>query len=271
MRNVERGQILLIVVLVMTIALTVGLSIATRTITDIRTSTEQESSQRAFFAAEAGIEKAMQESSGTTGSFTGNSASYKTSVATVSGVTLFLNNGVSVLKDEAVDVWLSSYPGYTNPWSNEITIYWGSTSDSCTTDEATNSMAALEIVIIAGTKLNPLLTHYPVDPCNARRNVNRFELISASPSTIDGKQYAFKKTITVASGLLMRIIPFYAPTTIVVKGCNTSGAACKALPPQGKLVTAVGTSDNTQRKIVGYQENPKLPVEIFPFMLFSAR
>ena len=52
----QKGQILLLVVLVMTIALTIGLSLATRTITDIRTTTEEENSQRAFSAAEAGIE-----------------------------------------------------------------------------------------------------------------------------------------------------------------------------------------------------------------------
>lgn len=263
MRNYQRGQILLIVVLVMTIALTIGLSIASRTITDIRTGTEQESSQRAFSAAEAGIEKALQETTSSSGTFP-NNASYQTSIATVSGMNLLLNNGLTILKDDAADVWLSNYPGYTNPWTGDVTVYWGKSSDTCTTNELTNSMAALEIVLIFGTKSAPQLAHYPVDPCSARATVNQFESIPSGGATIEGKQFAFKKTITVTSGLLLRIIPLYASTSVGVRGS-------KVLPSQGKVVTSVGTSETTQRKIVGIQENPKLPMQIFPFILFSPK
>ena len=56
----ERGQALLIVLLVMTVALTVGLSVATRTIVNVRITTQEEQSQRAFSAAEAGIEETLR-------------------------------------------------------------------------------------------------------------------------------------------------------------------------------------------------------------------
>lgn len=270
MRKYEKGQALLIVVLVMTIALTIGLSIATRTITDIRTTTEQESSQRAFTAAEAGIEKALLESSGSTGAFD-NNASYQTTVTDIIGVDLLLNNGNQILKDDTADVWLSTYPGYTSPWTGTLTVYWGRSSDTCTTNEATNTRAALEILVVTGTKSNPTLTHYPVDPCSSRASGNRFEAISAGGGTVAGKQFAFRKTITVSSGLLMRIIPLYSSTIIGVRGCNASGTGCRTFPAQGKLITSVGTSDTTQRKIEGIQENPKLPLQIFPFILFSPR
>src|SRR6266403_5167091 len=102
MNNYQRGQILLIVVLVMTVALTIRLSIATRTITNIRTSTEEESSQRSFSAAEAGMEKALQELNGSSGSLT-NSSTFQSSIASLSGQELLLNNGSPVLKDDAVD------------------------------------------------------------------------------------------------------------------------------------------------------------------------
>src|SRR5690349_3201017 len=104
MKNHERGQILLIVVLVMTVALTIGLSVATRTINNIRTSTDEENSQRAFSAAEAGIEQALQNSTASSGTFANNTSSYQTSIATVAGLDVSLNNKVPILKDNIGDL-----------------------------------------------------------------------------------------------------------------------------------------------------------------------
>lgn len=266
----QEGQILLIVVLVMTIALTIGLSLATRTITDIRTTTEEENSQRAFSAAEAGIEKALKSTTGTTGDFV-NNTSFDTSVATVSGVSILLNNGNPIFKDDAADVWLSTYPGYTNTWSGDITIYWGSASDTCTTSEETNTMAALDIVVLNGTRASPQAAHFPVDPCAARSSINNFETIPSGGGTINNKQFAYRKTVTVASGLIMRIVPIYAATPIAVRGCNATNGNCRMLPSQARVITSVGTADTTQRKLVVLQENPKIPVHMFPFILFSPR
>ena len=56
----EQGQVLLIIVLVMVVALTVGLSLASRSLIQVRTTGEQAESQKAFSAAEAGIEQALQ-------------------------------------------------------------------------------------------------------------------------------------------------------------------------------------------------------------------
>ncbi len=268
--NYQRGQILLIVVLVMTIALTIGLSVASRTITNIRTSTEEESSQRAFSAAEAGIEKALQENTGSSGSLT-NNATYQTSISALSGTEFLLNNGSPVLKDNAVDLWLSTYPNFTNPWSGTLTIYWNASPGVCNPNENITTMAALDILLISGAKDSPTSGHYPVDPCNARAAINNFELISAGGATVSNKALSYKKTIVVSSGLLIRIIPLYSASLIGVKGCDTNGNNCIALPAQGTLVTSIGTSSNSQRKIVGFKENPKLPVQMFPYILFSPR
>ncbi|MDP2632311.1 MAG: hypothetical protein Q8P25_01150, partial [Candidatus Curtissbacteria bacterium] len=53
------GQILILVLLVVVVALAVGLSVASRNITNIRTSTQTEQSQRAFSAAEGGVEDVL--------------------------------------------------------------------------------------------------------------------------------------------------------------------------------------------------------------------
>jgi hypothetical protein len=273
MRVYQKGQILLIVVLVMTIALTVGLSIATKTITTVRTTAEGENSQRAFSAAEAGIEQALQNRTSSTGTFT-NNTSYQTSVATVGGQDFLVNNGAPVLKDEGVDIWFSTYPTYASPWTGTVTVYWGRPGDTCNANEAINTMAALEMVLISGTRANPQAGHTVVDPCGPpinRTSANRFELIPPGGGTISGQTFAFRKTITVTSGLIMRIVPLYASTRIAIRGCDGGNGNCNSLPAQGTQIVSVGTADNTQRKIVGFQENPKLPVPFFPFIIFSPR
>jgi type II secretory pathway pseudopilin PulG len=59
--NSSSGQIILAVLLVMAVILTVGLAALSRSVTDIRISKETEESARAFSAAEAGIEEALNQ------------------------------------------------------------------------------------------------------------------------------------------------------------------------------------------------------------------
>ena len=56
-KNSQKGQVLLLVVLASVIALTVGLAAISRSITSTRISTEESNSQKALSAAEAGIEE----------------------------------------------------------------------------------------------------------------------------------------------------------------------------------------------------------------------
>lgn len=63
----ESGQTIIILLLIVVVALGIGLAVVGRSITEISTSTKTEESTRAFSAAEAGIEKALQQSSGQIG------------------------------------------------------------------------------------------------------------------------------------------------------------------------------------------------------------
>lgn len=268
MKEAERGQVLLIVVLIMVTALTIGLSVAARTITNIRTSQEAENSEKAFSAAEAGIEESLADNRSSEGTFS-NNASYSTVVRNVAGVEFPLNNNVPILKDDAYDLWLSTYPSYTNPWSGSLTLYWGDASNTCTTSEVTNTMAALEVVVLSGSVSNPVMTRYALDPCSQRSLQNNFTFVSPGGGTVDGKSYAFRRTFTVNSGLFIRVIPLYAATNMAVRGCDAAGVTCLQLPSQGTVVEATGVADTTQRKIISYKRYPKLPAELFPYSFFA--
>ncbi len=269
----QQGQALLLVVIVLVISMTIGLSVATRSITNLRTSSEEQDSQRAFSAAEAGIERALNSSnSGTIASpiQLDSKAQIKTlTVAQLSGNQLLVNNGSIVSRDDGVDVWFVPHnadgtPNYSSSWNGNLSVYWGSASDTCSSTLANNTMAALEVVTITGTDTAPSSHHYLFDPCTSgspsRAASNKFDGVVTTPS--GWGTFRFKSTISgITNGLLLRIIPLYADTKIGVEGSV-------ALPAQGTIIESVGSSGDATRKIVTFKGYSKLPSEVFPHMLF---
>lgn len=259
MPNKQNGQVLLIIVLVMVVGLTIGLSLASRSITNLRTSEEEVTSQQALSAAEAGIEQVSKTNASiANGSFL-NNTTYNTSITSVSGNSFLLNGGNDVLKDDGADVWLSNYSTdsaklYQNPWSGNLGIYWGKDNNGC-------NQAALEIVVISGSRANPVSRKYAFDPCLSRTSQNHFTFVS-SGGQASGKNFPFASSINISNGLILRVLPLYQETSIGVSGDS-------ALPSQGEIVTSVGTSGTTSRKVTVFQGFPTLPSEYFPYGLFS--
>lgn len=243
----------------MVVGLTVGLSLASRSITSLRTSEEEINSQQALSAAEAGIEQVAKTSiSIANGSFL-NDTTYNTSITSVEGENFLLNGGNVILKNDGADIWLSDYSTdsarlYQNPWSGNLSIYWGESSNGC-------EEAGLEIVVLSGTRANPVSRKYALDPCLPRSTSNRFTYVS-SGGVVAGKDFPFGTTIAISSGLITRIVPLYHETPIGVSGDN-------ALPAQGSIITSIGTSGTTARKITVFQGFPTLPSELFPYGLFA--
>jgi len=269
--NKERGQVLLIIILVMVIALTVGLSFISRSITTLRTSREEASSQKALAAAEAGIEellKANIEVPLFTDSVSPDTT-YTASSIEVSGANLLIQGGNNVLKDEGADIWLVAHnpDGTLNfttppPWSGNLTIFWGSSSDVCDPDPAINTMAAIEVVVISGSQVSPILTRYTYDPCLSRRSNNNFSP-SSPGGVVSGKSFAFSAALPlITSGLVVRVVPLY-------KGSSIGVTASADLPSQGIDIDSTGDSGGTQRKISVFKGYPQLPIQYFSYGLFS--
>lgn len=254
------GQALLMVIVAMVIVLTVSLSVATRSFINVRTSSEEASSSAAFSAAEAGIERYLKNSQTSPGNV--GTSNFSVSTTQVGGTgsnpsQIVLNSGNPVLRDDGVDVWLSSYPGYTSPyWSGTMRVYWGSTTDC--------SSSAVEIVVISGTLISPSTTRHAFDQCAARRAVNLFSVPIAG-GTVGGKAFSNAADIVIAPaspGIIARIIPLYTNTAVAVTGGT-------GFPQQGSIVNSTGASGETQRKITIYQGFPKVPNEFFSYTLFS--
>lgn len=257
--NAQRGQALLIVILIMVVSLTIGLSVASRSIVNLRTSTEEENSQRAFSAAEAGVEKAITTGTGITAAQDlGNNASIKeVSVGEVSGTEFVLNGGNMVEKDQGIDLGLSEdYPNYTESQTvSNLNIYWGSQGDTCP------NSAAIEVIVLSGSSNSPQSKRYVYDSCTRGNN---FTPAQTGPySDIPGKTFQYKAQVgTINNGLIARVVPLYANTPLGI----SSGTS---LPPQGKVIQSTGASGGTERKITYFQGYPQLPVEFFQYILFS--
>lgn len=272
----SRGQVLLVVVIVMVVALTIGLSIASRTITNLKLSRQNEDAQKAFQAASAGIDRYINQAGcGASGcpqvTQTLSTGQVATTVKDLQGNTLFLNNGEYVDQDRGIDLWLSTYPTFTSPFTGTINIYWGigGTGGQSCSETGTLSSPALEVLILTGSTTSPVLTKYVYDDCTARRtgaNGNNFTDptgTGGSVNGISGITFLYNTgPITITNGLIAKVIPIYNSTKIAVVGSG-------ALPPQGKVIESVGSAGDTKRKIIYYESYPQIPNEIFPYAILS--
>lgn len=266
--TLQSGQILLVVVLVMVVVLTVGLSIVTRSITSLRTTQEDASSQKAFSAAEAGVEQLINSgSTSESDSSFGADASYSVNTATVGGssTNFLVNNYAQVNQDDGADVWLSTYPSYSDPLTTPVTVFWGRSPEVCSANPDLNTMAAIEIAVISGSLTAPAMQRYAFDPCALRAQDNGLSTDIQAGQTVLSKTFAHRVTINVATGRLMRVIPLYAPTVMAV----STGGGGPNLPAQGTLIQSTGVSGEVQRKIQVFKGFPKVPNEFFPMGIFS--
>ena len=295
----ERGQVVLALILIMTVALAIGVSIIQKSLVDVSTATKVEQSQRAFSAAEAGIEKALRgDNSGVTFSETGN-----LSYATIEGGSLFpitagnlsQQDGIEysgISKAEFAHIWLADHASSSNPpaefympaaklTNRGVEIYWG---------RASAEKAAISIRIIYYDSVSPVgykTKAYFFDSDGTRVASNGF--IDASSDCLlgeytinttegTGRKFYCRAIITPtsspafpASGLmLVRIRLLYNSTSqpVAVRGYGTCGAEC-SLPPQLKVIVATGFSGDTVRRLKVFQIDKVVP-PYFDFAIFSA-
>jgi len=293
----EEGQALLIVVLVIVVALTVGLSLASRSITNLRNTTDEVNSQKAFSAAEAGVEQVIKTGAPITSPIDlGNNSQISSVGATLisgsgtAGDEFLLNNGNPIFQDDGGDIWLSPHsdsPLFKTPWgcgigftsgncgqSQTLSLYWGTNTDSC-------AEPALEVLVIASSsttnpQVNATMSRYVFDSCAARRTggsypnnfSSSFSTVNATINGANGvsRTFNYKVDLPITNGLFVRIIPLYTAGVFGVKASN--------LPSQGQLITSVGTSGSTGqqtiRKVTFFQGYQSLPSELL-YGLFSPK
>lgn len=284
----------------MVIALTVGLSVASKSITNLRTATDEASSQKAFSAAEAGVEQILKlkidPGGSIAGSFSENSANYSAKITSekLSGLEVSLNGGNPINQDDGTDVWLLDHNlddnsinyNESSGWrklqkDQDLYFYWGDKGAANCPNEP-----ALELIVVTkdmGNNKPYELTRYAFDPCSGRitNNTSNYSKIDFDGGSTDGKTYPYKVKITIPKGdgknkgVMVRVIPLYSGSYVGVKvpwPCNDNSPPNNTycyLPIQGKRIESTGKVGETARKVVYYQGYPKLPSEFFQYVLFS--
>lgn len=275
-QNHQRGQVLLIVVLTMVVALTVGLSVVSRTISNLKTSKQNEESQRAFQAAESGIDQALKQFQ-TGGGIDVietkllNNADYTVDFKTNADGVTHLKNGEFVDQTVGHDVWLSDYPNFENSYTGNITVHFNSEAQNCAgTPSNTNVSASLEILVLQGTKESPTFKKYIVDPCSPSRIPGASSGVSGVHQVIDKRYNNSYDLVAISNGLVMKIVPIFNSTPVAVSFGNARGCTdCTPYPAQGIIITSEGKSGDAVRKIQHFSEYPQIPNEIFPYSIIS--
>ncbi len=131
-KELEKGQAVLVVLLVMVVLLTLGLSVVSRSVTDVKISQQSQESARAFWTAQAGLEKALLAQGSTAGSIDGvNYTVTKTDLGGSAEFTGQVDAGKSFV------YWLVNHNsdgsiGTTFYSGNNLVIYWGNSGDTDT-------------------------------------------------------------------------------------------------------------------------------------------
>lgn len=294
MRRRSAGQTLLIVLLTMLVVLTIVLSVISRSITDIAVSNKEEESLRAFLAAEAGIEKALL-----TGTFTGGSLGE----ASFSGSIIDIGKGLSqylypqdLRSGEVSTLWFVAHnedgnlvcdpaAGLGCFTGSQLKLCWGKSDLIGKPMSGTTPAVEVSIFYLNSppSYQSARIARAAFDPNSSRVLVNNFSSPDAGTCSLEGKQLAFQKTISLGTlgipssvynsqnGLqFARVRMFYTDTSQPI-GIDVS-ATGNTLPSQGKKIESTGvagiTAEST-RKLEVFQFYPDLP-PIFDAALYSS-
>ena len=253
MKQMEKGQVALVMLLVMVVMLTLGVSVVQRGVTDVRISQQEEDSARAFQAAETGVEEALSGLVSVTGQV-GEDASYTANI-TEGG-----NEGfVSGQPVEAGETVLVDLAGSDNV--DDLDIYFMEKNrDDCDTDPA-----AVEVEKIYTVGVNTRVKRLAYDTVAGTRG-NNFSDIGSGSFSFQGKTFCAKVRIGIGnSDIQVRIRPVYNRAVIGINPRPDNAV----LAVQYLKVGAVGKIESGVTRAVDVQRTlPQLPA-IFDYAVFS--
>ncbi len=287
------GQALLIVLLTMAVVLTVVLSTVSRSVTEIELTSYGEDAQRAFDAAEAGIERALLIG-GDPPDTTLEQATFSVDISNPtpdSRETVYRD----ILSGESATFWFVSHDsagdlecgvGYECIEANRVDkICWGEEG----TPRDGNAPAIEVSFYYDETPLQAVnddnfsdvkIFRVTYDPYLARSLNNFFDYVSGDCSSdIAGESFAFSTgtidldppiTCSTNTGcLLMAKVRMFYNTTAQPVGLDINPMGGTGLPAQGTLIDSLGVAGDTSRRVNVFQSYPEPPF-IFNSAIYSA-
>lgn len=261
------GQILILVLLIIVVALAVGLSVAARNITNLRTSAQTEQSQRAFTAAEGGVEEVLSKISKVAEDLRVGSGA--TSNCSVSGVGGEANCSVTV-GDINANVTVKSNSNFQSTIelgnvgqidlagaTGNVQINWAKSGDALETPPATIAVTQyVKSGAVYSQDRKLFQGEFGARPGESGTFDNPG---SCTPAT--GYQKCAVVTLQ-ANAVMLRIRPFWTRASVNVSG---------NLQTQVYEISSVAKTDSgiTRRVQVSRTALPQLPA-VFDYVLFSS-
>ena len=289
------GQALLIVLLTMTVVLTVVLSIVSRSVTEIQITSYGEDAQRAFDAAEAGIERALLIG-GDPPDTTLEQASFSVDVSNPTPDRRETVYPIDIFSGESATFWFVSHDSGDMDCDTGECIRANRVDKICWGEEGTprdGNAPAIEVSFYYDASFGPAvdsnnfsnvrISRKTYDPYLTRASNNFFEYASGNCSSdIAGKSFAFSSgTINFADleppiscsrrmkCLLMAKVRIFYNTTAQPVGLDISPIWGTGLPAQGTVIDSLGVAGDTSRRVNVFQSYPEPPF-IFNSAIYSA-
>lgn len=273
----EKGQVLLITIMLLAVAITLVLTLAFRSKTETKITKLEEDSQKALNAAEAAVEVALKNNSG---SYTFSQLGL--SKNELSSDVDFINSSVTVSespvdefaspllqKDEQYTFYLSQYddsvtpPTFTNPWNGTLQVYAGADSPTgCGAQRA----PAIELSLIYGNGAPYQLKRWVLEPCTTGDSIEGAGVtgMNGTNVNIDGNTFTLVQNFTIDAAT------YPSPKVIIARalysqtrvGFGHIGGG--QLPPQGKQADGDATLRSTTTQTVKlFRTNPQIPAGFF--------
>ncbi len=273
----KSGQVLVLVLLVVVVSLAVGLSVASRNITNLKTATQSERSQRAFSAAEGGVEDVLSrlddigERIVDTGAPTPAGCTFSAGEADCDvdvDPTNNINADVNIKADDAHESLIDlGYVGQIdlNPSKTtafQVKVEWSDSSDASEAD--VHGPASIEAIQYFADGLGQRRDAFTTV---ARPGQTGFVDSSACVPSVDFRSCAIVGiSPTVGSYRYLRIRPFWVKATVRV-----SAVLPGSIPLQTyTLESTAQTPEGITRKVqVTKNALPALPAA-FDYALFSS-
>lgn len=257
---------LLITLLVLTVATTIALSLIGRATLDLSMTNQLEESARAFDAAEAGVESALQSGTPATNVALANGVTYSVNVNQIGGTTGVYQVARKTTAGSTETLWLVNHD--TAGALVETPFYTSPTLDVCWD----NAAAALSVGVLYKDNAGNYKMARVATDSNAASHANNFSAptLSSNGCGLTGNlSYRINfGALGIANGgtdtlLALRIRPEYADTTIAVDGGGIG------VPKQGNQIESIGTTGTgVSRKVVVYQQY-RSAASMFDYVIYS--
>lgn len=292
-KNNESGQVLVIFLLVLVIGLALVLSIASRTVTDIRQTTTSDESNRAYYAAESGVEDALKkiednfnfdtDGDGVPDPYPLNFTSVNNTNADVNVVPLRADPGVILdfleyAKDDVAQINLMADFNTLAPGGaagivpgNRLTLHWGDDNVSYVPPV----VPAIEVSFVTYTPVPPTwgIRKMTFDPDTTRANgFCQGAFLDSGPDYEYSVTFALNNPPCLGNNEAVTINPVIARVRFLYNSERVPFGVTsldKALPQQGQRITSTGeTPSGVTRRLEVNRFYPTLPA-IFDYVLYN--